>query len=353
MSEHTAGAGGDGPRGIGEIIVSSRPYDEYLAMFGLTEREVLAGPVLDCPGGAGPFGAAVRARGGRAVSADPAYALPPAEIVAQVRAGLEHGIRYLGENEESYVWTFFSSLDDLRRRRGAALEEFARDFRGPDPRYVVAALPGLPFDDGAFRLVLSAYLLFAYPDHLDEEGHERALRELLRVAREEVRVFPLIDTAYVRHPALDVLRRRLAADGVDSEVRRVDYEFQRGGDEVLVLRPGVTGSALPGPVRHGRALAVPHRRLARPDLPALPLEGHARRAAARRPRHAGAGRLVLAAGARVVRLSSKSHWDLPISDRRRGRSTSWSAIRRRRCSTGPRTATACATPTRSASGRTT
>ena len=230
----------EGPRGIGEILVSSRPYDEYLAMFGLAEREVLAGPVLDCPGGAGPFGAAVRARGGRAVSADPAYALPPAEIVAQVRAGLEHGIRYLGENEESYVWTFFSSLDDLRRRRGAALEEFARDFRGPDPRYVVAALPRLPVDDGAFRLVLSAYLLFAYPDHLDEVAHERALRELLRVAREEVRVFPHIDTAYVRYPALDGLRRRLAADGVDSEVRRVDYEFQRGGDEVLVLRPGVT-----------------------------------------------------------------------------------------------------------------
>ena len=160
----------EGPRGIGEILVSSRPYDEFLALFGLAERVVLAGPVLDCPGGAGPFGAAVRARGGRAVSADPAYALPPAEIVAQVRAGLEHGIRYLGENEESYVWTFFSSLDDLRRRRGAALEEFARDFRGPDPRYVVAALPRLPFDDGAFRLVLSAYLLFAYPDHLDEEG---------------------------------------------------------------------------------------------------------------------------------------------------------------------------------------
>ena len=80
------------PRGIGDIIVSSRPYDEYLAMFGLEERVVLAGPVLDCPGGAGPFGAAVRARGGRAVSADPAYALPPAEIVDRTRAGLEHGI---------------------------------------------------------------------------------------------------------------------------------------------------------------------------------------------------------------------------------------------------------------------
>jgi hypothetical protein len=227
----------EGPRGIGEIIVSSRPYDEYMAMFGLSEAEVLAGPVLDCPGGAGPFAAEVRARGGRAVSADPAYALPPAEIVEQVRAGLEHGIRYLGENRDSYVWTFFASLDDLRRRRGAALEAFARDFDGPDDRYVVAALPGLPFSEGAFRLALSAYLLFAYPDHISEADHERWLRELLRVAREEVRVFPLIDTAYVRYPGLDDLRRRLAASGVDSEVRRVDYEFQRGGNEMLVLAP--------------------------------------------------------------------------------------------------------------------
>jgi hypothetical protein len=226
----------DGPRGIGEIIVSSRPYDEYMAMFGLTEADVLAGPVLDCPGGAGPFGAAVRARGGDAVSADPAYALPRAEIVEQVRAGLEHGIRYLDENRESYVWTFFASLDDLRRRRGAALEAFAHDFHGPDDRYATAALPDLPFADGAFRLALSAYLLFAYPDHIDEAAHEACLRELLRVAREEVRVFPLIDTAYVRYPGLDDLRRRLAATGVDSEVRRVDYEFQRGGDETLVLR---------------------------------------------------------------------------------------------------------------------
>jgi hypothetical protein len=52
-----------------------------------------------------------------------------------------------------------------------------------------------------------------------------------------VRVFPLIDTAYVRYPGLDDLRRRLAASGVDSDVRRVAYEFQRGGNEVLVLAP--------------------------------------------------------------------------------------------------------------------
>jgi len=54
-----------------------------------------------------------------------------------------------------------------------------------------------------------------------------------------VRLYPLMDTAYVRHPAIDDLRRRLDADGIDSEVRRVGYEFQRGATEVLVVDPGV------------------------------------------------------------------------------------------------------------------
>jgi hypothetical protein len=232
-----ASASASSPRGLGDIVVSCRPYDEYRAMFGLTDGEILAGPVLDCPGGAGAFASEVRRRGGEAVSLDPAYALPRIELVARVRAGLDHGMRYLHQNRQSYAWSFFRSPDDVRRRREEALAEFAADFAGPDERYLVAALPRLSLADGSFRLVLCGYLLFAYPDHLDEAGHLAALRELVRVAREEVRVFPLIDTTYVRYAGLDRLRRALEADGVGSEVRRVQYELQRGGNEVLVLRP--------------------------------------------------------------------------------------------------------------------
>jgi SAM-dependent methyltransferase len=224
-------------RGLGDIIVSSRPYDEYRAMFDLTDAEILAGPVLDCPGGAGSFAAEVRDRGGRAVSADPVYAMPPEELVAGAKAGFARGLRYLDDNRDAYVWSFFDGVDDLVARRGGALERFAEDFHGPDERYVAAALPELPFPDGGFRLVLSGYLLFAYPDHLDDADHEAALRELLRVAREEVRLYPLIDTAYVRHPRIDALRRMVEAEGVATEVRRVGYAFQRGATEVLILRP--------------------------------------------------------------------------------------------------------------------
>ena len=67
---------------------------------------------------------------------------------------------------------------------------------------------------------------------------------------------------------------------------------QAGGDDSFGF------GLLPGPVRHGRLLQVPHRDRRGPHLPALPLEGHAGRAAARRPGDPRAGRLVLPRGAR-------------------------------------------------------
>ena len=56
-----------------------------------------------------------------------------------------------------------------------------------------ASLPRLPFPGGRFDLVLSSHFLFTYADRLDLEFHRAALRELHRVARREVRVFPLLE----------------------------------------------------------------------------------------------------------------------------------------------------------------
>ena len=113
-------------------------------MFGLAERDVLAGPVLDCPGGAGPSRRGCASAAGEAVCADPAYALPPDEIVAAAGPGW---------STASATWaTTGSRTSGPTCRRwttcgaggGAALEAFARDFAGPDERYVVAALPACP-----------------------------------------------------------------------------------------------------------------------------------------------------------------------------------------------------------------
>ena len=58
--------------------------------------------------------------------------------------------------------------------------------------------------------------------------------------------------------------------------------------------------------------SVPDRHDRDPHVPEVPLEGHAERAPSRRPGDARGGRLVLTGRAERVRLSSKSHWDLPI-----------------------------------------
>ena len=108
--------------------------------------------------------------------------------------------------------------------------------------------------------------------------------------------------------------------------------------------------ALPRPVRHGRLLQVPHRPRRGPHLPELPLEGHAGRPSPT-TRRCGADRLVRPEELDIFRLSSKSHWDVPIKTA----ATVHFLVTHPTPPTfdGPRTATGAATTTRSASGPTT
>ena len=57
----------------GAVAVTPRPLAAYRDMFMLTDDDLRAGPILDCPAGASPFGAQVRALGGEVVSVDPAW----------------------------------------------------------------------------------------------------------------------------------------------------------------------------------------------------------------------------------------------------------------------------------------
>ena len=96
---------------------------------------------------------------------------------------------------------------------------FSRDLIAHPARYVDASLPGLPFPDGRFDLVLSSHFLFTYADRLDLEFHRAALLELHRVARRKVRVFPLLEQSGRSIPAL--LAQLLATLDIPHRIRRV------------------------------------------------------------------------------------------------------------------------------------
>ena len=222
---------------LGPTLFSARSLAEYRAMFDLAPGD-LDGSVLDCPGGGASLTAEVCATGGDAVAVDVAYRAAPARLAARAVQEAERGNAYVAGNAQRYVWDHFPTVEHHARARLQAAQRFAADVTAHPGRYVAAALPDLPFADASFDLVLCSHLLFTYADRLDHGFHLRALLELVRAARTQVRVFPLLDHTGASDPdGLDALREQLKARGVTSEVRRVPYEFQRGGHHMLVLHP--------------------------------------------------------------------------------------------------------------------
>jgi hypothetical protein len=220
---------------IGATLVSARSFDEYVAMFGLDAAD-LRQSILDCPGGAASFCAEARDRGLDVTAVDPVYAADVDWLSGHAVDEAIRGNRHTATSLHAYVWTFFADINDHRERRVRAAAAFGRHLRSAPSSYLAGALPRLPFRDGAFDLVLSSHLLFLYADRLDEQFHHDAVRDLLRVARREVRIFPVTsDQGVATEQLLSSVCRRLRDDGVQCEIRPSEYEFQRGGNQILII----------------------------------------------------------------------------------------------------------------------
>ena len=140
------------------------------------------------------------------------------------------------ENADNYVWTQIRDLDELENLRMSAMRIFLTDFEQgkSEGRYICHELPEkIPFEDKAFDLGLSSHFLLMFTD-FGYDFHIRAMTEMLRVCR-EFRLFPIVD--------LDANQTDLVSDVVDYfrqnhsvEIRETQYEFQRGGNKMLVIR---------------------------------------------------------------------------------------------------------------------
>ena len=232
---------------LNEIIPWGRSFDEYRRMFALSDAD-LAGRILGCGDGPASFNAEATAAGRATISCDPIYAFSAAEIQRRVHDCYEDVISQVRRAPDGFVWTEFRDPDHLGQCRLAAMNRFLADFeRGKaEGRYVVASLPVLPFADGQFDLALVSHLLFLYSQQLDLAFHQAAIAELMRVAR-EVRIFPLLTLGRERSPHIEPVRCQGLDRGWETEVRRVPYEFQRGGNELLRLAHPLRRDGLPPP----------------------------------------------------------------------------------------------------------
>lgn len=219
------------------VVPWGRSLDEYRDMFALSEMD-LKKKILGCSDGPASFNAEATRLGAQVISVDPIYRFDAEQIHTRIETVYPKIMQQVSINKEDYVWENIGSIDELGIVRMRAMQSFLDDYgeSSSKDRYVEAELPALPFSDAAFDLALCSHYLFLYSDHVDLDQHIRSVMELCRVAH-EVRIYPLLsikDNQESPHlkPVLDVLLRKC----VEFSLVNVDYEFQKGATQMLVVR---------------------------------------------------------------------------------------------------------------------
>jgi SAM-dependent methyltransferase len=223
---------------LSQVVPWGRSFDEYVAMFALTDVD-LESRILGCGDGPASFNAVLTERGGRVVSVDPLYRFSPDDIQERIGRTYAEVMAQTRKNAHEFVWTSIKSVDELGRLRMAAMEEFLADYpRGVvEKRYVDGELPRLSFPDRSFDLALCSHLLFLYSEHLSEDFHVESIQELCRVAG-EARIFPLLELGSRKSRHVPAVTARLAAAGYAVSIETVPYEFQRGGNQMMRVKAG-------------------------------------------------------------------------------------------------------------------
>ncbi|MBK1668049.1 hypothetical protein CKO28_08365 [Rhodovibrio sodomensis] len=218
---------------LDQIVPLGRSAADYRAMFAL-QPDDRTRRLLGCGDGPAAFNAGWTGEGGRVVSLDPLYAWPVDAVRQRIEATFPDIVRRMHAEPERFALAAGETIDTLADRRWAAMQCFLADYAdgGRAGRYVAGALARLPFADDAFDLALCSHLLFLYEAQLSRTFHRRALRELLRVAR-EVRVFPLVNLEARPSAYLAPMRTALSDHGAASEIVKVGYEVQRGARHML------------------------------------------------------------------------------------------------------------------------
>ena len=218
---------------LDQVVPWGRSFDEYAAMFALSESD-LKKRLLGCSDGPASFNCVLTRQGGHAVSVDPLYHFSKDEIKSRITETYAKVMEQTRANQHEFVWDHIASVEELGRVRMNAMNDFLSDYTEgrKQGRYIEASLPVLPFKDRQFDIALCSHFLFLYSEQLSEDFHLRSIKELCRTAS-EARIFPLLELGAKRSRHLTAVINRLRADGFVVKVDKVAYEFQKNGNEML------------------------------------------------------------------------------------------------------------------------
>lgn len=219
-----------------KIWFLGRSYHEYLKMFSLKEEEMKNIRILDCAAGASSFTPHLLKQGYDSTAVDILYGRSVEETKEQCVNDFHTLLEMHSGLECKVDWNFFQNPEDLVQRRITVYEEFIDSYAQlKDERFIEGALPQLPFDDNSFDLVLSSHLLFLYEDRLGYEFHLNSVLEMLRITSDEIRIYPIVKLHDESESSFLPRLIDELSDKADFKVEKVDYQFRRGGHEMLKI----------------------------------------------------------------------------------------------------------------------
>ena len=217
------------------VVPWGRNLDEYIAMFALTDND-LGKNILGCADGPASFNAELTHMGKRCTSVDPIYQFSSQQIRKRIDETSKKIMVQLEKNRADYLWDAYQTPEKLLGIRLDAMDKFLEDFETgkAEERYVVGALPALPFADHSFDLIVSSYCLFTYSNHLSLDFHVQSILDMCRVG-DEVRIFPLLQIDGKKSPYVDPVLTMLTEKNIRYSIEQVPYEFQKGGNQMLSM----------------------------------------------------------------------------------------------------------------------
>lgn len=218
------------------MLVSARSASEYRRMFNLDGVQAGA-KILDCGAGAASFAAEVRGEF-LVTCIDPLYSLDDAALEISVLDGIRETQANIRRDPSLYTWgdSSFPSTTEHSRSRVDSAERFLSDYRSHPEGYIAGSVSNLPFANESFDHCLVSHLLFLHAPEVSLDFHARAVRELTRVARKDVRIYPLVSfDGTDLSSILDVVLTCAREANWTATVQSVSYSFFKGAHEMLVL----------------------------------------------------------------------------------------------------------------------
>jgi hypothetical protein len=217
---------------LDRVVLLGRTFEEYRRYFLLEPDELAGKTVLDVAGGVSSFCAEANTRDIRVTSFDPIYSLRPEKIVERSEPDLESVYRAIGR-VPTYRWGYYKNPEYMRELRKRASTIFLLDYKAHPERYVAGELPRLSFADDSFDLTLVSYFLFAYQDRLSYEFHRDSILEIMRVTRDEARIYPTVTFEAQPSEYVPMLLSDPALKRFEFTEIKTDFEFLVGSNSFL------------------------------------------------------------------------------------------------------------------------